>query len=311
MQNAARHLCECARWDTFQLQTHFPSARVLNPLRRTNGLTGLHFCSTIKNKKGGGYIKSFCFTVDDNIRFLKEITERHYKSIFDHPYLAMYKHLHEEFGLKIQLNLFYRMEGFDLSKMSDAYRGEWEDNADWIKLSFHSELENVDPYEASGYEEVYGDCRRVHQEIKRFASPAALAKTTTVHYCVLTEQGLKAVEDNGVLGLLGLYGDTENPRTSYGIEENKAQRIRDGEILKIGNVSFASIDIVLNCFSIEKILEQLGKMVERNGIRVMIHEQYFYSDYKKFQSNFEEKLQKTFSFLLEHGYQSSFFESLI
>ncbi len=45
----------------------------------------------------------FCFTVDDNIRFLKELTRNRYNSIFDHPYLAMYKRLHEEFGLKIQL----------------------------------------------------------------------------------------------------------------------------------------------------------------------------------------------------------------
>ena len=44
--------------------------------------------------------KTFCFTVDDNIRFLKEIAEKNYKSIFEHPYLAMYKRLHEEFDLK-------------------------------------------------------------------------------------------------------------------------------------------------------------------------------------------------------------------
>ena len=43
----------------------------------------------------------FCFTVDDNIRFLKEITENRYQSIFDHPYLAMYRRLHEEFDLKV------------------------------------------------------------------------------------------------------------------------------------------------------------------------------------------------------------------
>ena len=48
--------------------------------------------------------KTFCFTVDDNIRFLKEIAEKNYKSIFEHPYLAMYKRLHEDFDLKVQLN---------------------------------------------------------------------------------------------------------------------------------------------------------------------------------------------------------------
>ena len=44
-------------------------------------------------------MKWFCYTVDDNIRFLKEINERRPNSLFDHPYLAMYKRLHKQFGL--------------------------------------------------------------------------------------------------------------------------------------------------------------------------------------------------------------------
>ena len=262
-------------------------------------------------KKGGGLIKNFCFTVDDNIRFLKELTEKSYRSIFDHPYLAMYQRLHREFDLKIQLNLFYRMESFDLSLMSNAYYNEWKENSDWLKLSFHSERENYKPYESSGYDVVYEECKRAHEQIKRFASPAALANTTTIHYCLLTESGLRAVEDNGVVGLLGLFGTNEKPRTSYDIDEGNAARIRTGEILKIGNISFASIDIVLNCYSEEKILEQLAFISQRDCIKVMIHEQYFYEDYFRYQPEFEEKLRSTFSFLRENGYQSSFYESLL
>ena len=84
-------------------------------------------------------MKRFCFTVDDNIRFLKEITERKYGSLFEHPYLAVYKRLHDELGLKVQLNLFYRtIEGdFNLSQVTDKYYNEWKQNADWLKLSFH------------------------------------------------------------------------------------------------------------------------------------------------------------------------------
>ena len=59
-------------------------------------------------------MKTFCFTVDDNIRFFKEITEQGLGSIFEHPYLAMLRRLHERFGVKIQLNLFFKMEGFGL-----------------------------------------------------------------------------------------------------------------------------------------------------------------------------------------------------
>jgi tRNA nucleotidyltransferase (CCA-adding enzyme) len=41
--------------------------------------------------------KPACFTVDDNIRFLKELTQHPQNSLFDHPYLAMMKRLHELF----------------------------------------------------------------------------------------------------------------------------------------------------------------------------------------------------------------------
>lgn len=256
-------------------------------------------------------MEQLCFTVDDNIRFLKEITEKNYQSIFEHPYLAMYRRLHEEFGLKVQLNLFYRMEGFDLSQMRSAYSSEWEQNSDWLKMSFHSDFENVKPYQSSGYEEVYQDCGRVNAQIIRFASPAALAKTTTIHYCLITKEGLQALSDQKIEGLLGLFGDQENPRTSYGIEEREAERIREGEIQKIGEISFSAIDIVLNRFSKESILEQLENLLGRNCINVMIHEQYYYSDYKRYQPDFEGKLRTTFSFLNDHGYKSSFFEDLI
>ena len=249
--------------------------------------------------------------MDDNIRFLKEITENQYQSMFDHPYLAMYRRLHEAFGLKVQLNLFYRMDGFELSQMSDAYYEEWKANSDWLKLSFHSEWENVKPYESAGYEEVYDDCKRVQEQIIRFASPEALASTTTIHYCLLTEGGRKAMVDNGVLGLLGLFGNRQKPRTSYGIEECQAEKIRSGETLKIDNIAYASIDIILNCFSIQEVSEQLKHMSHRDCIRVMIHEQYFYPDYRNYQPEFEDKLRLAFSFFSEHGYRSSFYESLI
>ena len=255
--------------------------------------------------------KFFCFTVDDNIRFFKEITERGYGSIFEHPYLAMYKRLHERFDLKVQLNLFYRCDGFDLSMMSDAYKNEWAENADWLKMSFHSELENVRPYENSGYDEVKRDCENVHNEILRFAGEASLAKTTTVHYCATTREGLRALKDCGVDGLLGLFGNDLSPRTSYGLSNEIADKIRLGEFVPDDGIAFAGIDIVLNSFSEQLILEQLDGLLERNIIKVMIHEQYFYPDYFNYQPDFEKKLTAIFLRLYEEGYQSSFFENII
>lgn len=256
-------------------------------------------------------MKRFCFTVDDNIRVLEEITESAPLSIFDHPYLSMYKSLHEKFGLKVQLNLFYKSGDFDLSKMTDRYYNEWEENSDWLKLSFHSKIENVKPYETADYSEVYNDCKKVNDEICRFASPKALANTTTIHYCLLTNGGVKAMEDNGVSGLLGLFDTDEAPRYSYCIAEEDAKKIRRGEVVKKGKISYASIDIILNMFSVDEILEKLETLKSRKDIRVMIHEQYFYKDYVRHQPNFKEKLEETFRFLTDNGYESNFFENMI
>jgi len=256
-------------------------------------------------------MKTFCFTIDDNIRFLKEITEENMNSIFDHPYPAMLRRLHERFGIKIQLNLFYRMTDFDLSMASERYKSEWQENADWLKLSFHSDQENSFPYKNSGYDEVFHDCRAVHNEILRLASPASLAKTTTVHYCQTTPEGTRALADNGVKGLLGLFGTNEKPGTSYSLDDDMASDIRSGKILTQDGMAFAAIDMIINTVKLDAITPTLTPLLSRETLRVMIHEQYFYEDYKAYQPDFEEKLITVFSLLAKNSYESRFFEEML
>ena len=256
-------------------------------------------------------MKTFCFTVDDNIRFFEEIAKRGYESIFDHPYLLMLRRLHERFDLKVQLNLFYRSGDFSLADVSARYAAEWAACADWLKLSFHSREENLNPYENAGYGEVLADCRAVNGEILRFASPQTLAKTTTVHYCRTTPEGLLALRDCGIVGLLGLFGDGENPRTSYSINAPTAARIRDGETVVLEGIAMAPIDMVINRVALSDIAFTLSPLFSREQLHVMIHEQYFYEDYKAYQPDFEEKLLLVFSLLQENGYQSRFFEDML
>jgi hypothetical protein len=256
-------------------------------------------------------MKSYIFTVDDNIRFLAECARGEYSSIFSHPYMQTYRRLHEKYGVKVQLNLFYECEGFNLSDMPDSFKEELADASDWLKMSFHSRLENVKPYEESDYSEVYRDASRVHNEIKRFAGDSSLAKTTTVHYCRTTEEGRRALSELGILGLLGLFGTEDNPRSSYSLSEVLAERARRGETVDCDGVKYASIDLILNNLDIEKIPTALDSLAARECVRIMIHEQYFYPDYPRYQPNFEEKLELAFRLLSERGYKSAFFEDII
>ena len=255
--------------------------------------------------------KKFIFTIDDNIRFFREISVNNLKSIFMHPYVKMLKNLHEKFGVKIQLNLFYEDDSFNLSQFPDKYFEEWKNNADWLKLSFHSKEENICPYEDASYEQVDNECEQVQREILRFAGCDSLAQTTTIHYCQTTKEGLNALKDNGIKGLLGLYGNEEEPQKSYLTPDKNCCAIRKGEIVHVGGMAFAGIDIILNCFSVAENLQQLQALKNRNIIKLMIHEQYFYEDYLHYQANFQEKIETAFCFLESQDFTSCFFEELI
>jgi hypothetical protein len=255
---------------------------------------------------------NFCFTVDDNIRAFRAIAESGAQSLFDHPYFAMLRRLHETFDLKVQLNMFYQWGAFTLADMPDCYKAEFASASDWLKLSFHSKDETRRPYETSGYEEVFSDCAAVQREILRFAGEKSLAKTTTIHFCMLTEEGIRAMKENGVRGLLGLYGTMGAERVSYSIcDREKGDMLREGKILAVDGMHHAGIDIVLNNFDADGILSQLPGLKERESLRVMIHEQYFCEDYERYQPDFEEKLYRTFAALKAAGRESKFFEELI
>lgn len=254
--------------------------------------------------------KRFCFTIDDNIRFLHELTAKKMPSLFSHPYMQALKSLHEKYGVKMQLNLFYKTKDFALEDMDSSYYQEWQKNADWLKLSFHSKEENERPYQNAGYSEVYDDCQAVQKQIIRFAGGNSLAKTTTVHYCVTTHEGLCALKDNGVKGLLGLYGTQENPRVSYACSKEQGDKLRLGLIETYDGLAFLNIFAVLNRLTVDEIAKKLNNLQTEN-ISIMIHEQYFYPDYIAYQKDFVKKLETAFSLLIKQGYQSSFFEEMI
>ena len=255
--------------------------------------------------------KKAYFFIDDTIWAFRDIARQKPASIFDQPFLALMKEAHDKYGMKVQLNLFYECEGFCLSDMTDRYKDEWADSADWLKMSFHSRLENVRPYEESGFGEVFLDCFDVNGEIRRFAGENSLAKTTTIHYCALTDNGIDAVKSNGYKGLLGLYSTGDSPRVSYQNSTDEAEKLVCGELVERGGITYGAIDIVLNLFTKEENLRQISSLLDRSLIKIMIHEQYFYEDYRRYIPDFEEILSSSFELLTNSGYKSEFLEKVI
>ena len=170
--------------------------------RRAKGLSG---------RKAAMYI-------DDVIWVFRDLTRQRPKSMFGHPLLGALKEAHEQYGLKVQLNCFYRtdffygMDEFSLADMTETYKDEWQASKDWLRLGFHSYQEFPDyPFINSSYDDVAKAFGRVFGEVRRFAGEGVFTYALVGHWLPFSKDGCRALKDKGVK----LVASTDGPRYAY------------------------------------------------------------------------------------------------
>jgi len=108
--------------------------------------------------------KRYRFSTDDNILFLRDLSvnAHRFRSIFDNEYMSFWRQVHAKYGTKIHFNVYYQTEGFNLSQMPTKYKSEWQENSDWIRLTFHGLKDEPEkPYIKASYEELDRDFKLV------------------------------------------------------------------------------------------------------------------------------------------------------
>ena len=156
------------------------------------------------------------FYIDDTIWVLRDLTRTRQESMFDTPLLKVLKAAHDKYGLKVQLNLFYRTDSFygndefSLSDVTDAYRSEWEASSDWLKLAFHAKEEFPDyPHVNARYSDVYDLFKQIESEVFRFAGEKSFTYGICPHWVPVSEAGVRALYDCGVRIMDVTVGDVE------------------------------------------------------------------------------------------------------
>ena len=156
--------------------------------------------------------------IDDVIWVFRDLTRQRPKSLFGNPLLGALKEAHERYGLKVQLNCFYRtdffygIDEFSLADMTDAYRDEWRSSRDWLRLGFHAYQEFPDyPFINSGYADVATSFDRVFDSVKRFAGEDVFTYALVGHWLPFSKEGCRALRDRGVK----LVACTDGVRYAY------------------------------------------------------------------------------------------------
>lgn len=159
-------------------------------------------------------MKKAYFFIDDVIWCLRDLTQKRPKSLFDNPFFGMLKKAHDDYGMTVQLNLFYRTDffygskEFTLKDVTDAYKAEFEAASDWLKFGFHAKQEFPDfPYINADYEDVKMDCDAIFGEVRRFAGEKSISCVVVPHVLPISKDGTRALCDCGIKFISPSVGD--------------------------------------------------------------------------------------------------------
>ena len=275
------------------------------------------------------------FGIDDNIFFARDIAAKRYKSLFQSPYLGGLRKLNRKYGTKFVLNLFYATpeNDFNLSQFPVSYKGEWADNAHWLKLAFHAYAEFPDrPYQNCAPAKLAKDFDLVAEEILRFAGRAAYSPTTIPHWGMVHPTAWKVLAERGVRVLSGYFlpntgssyatqGESIGGEPSaasfgydvnYGLDSVRSEHLSRHDAMKdfASGMVFSKIDLVCNNVPPEQVASVLEPLArDPNTAEIMdlsTHEQYFWPFYFNYRPDHFKRLDAAIRFCTERGYEPVF-----
>ena len=270
--------------------------------------------------------KRYRFFIDDHIFFLDDIAQHAYSSIFDCFYLAELRRLHREYGMKVALNIFYRNDhgDFDLSRFPDRYRGEWADNADWLKLAFHaySEFPNR-PYQFEPPAKLAEDFDLVREQILRFAGEQTYSPPIVIHWAMTSPGCFQVLKERGVRTLSGQFiraetgpndppSPADSPDIGYSLDAEHSTYLVDHSVLHDfeHDITFHRGDVCFNLDSKEQVLAKLERRCENPHFNEVValasHEQYSFPFYANYIPDHFERMETGLRFVTERGYTPVF-----
>jgi len=261
------------------------------------------------------------FSIDDNSFWLRDVAREQYDSLFDCFYLKMLQRLNTEYGAKFTVNIYFEaqeefgQEQFFITDFPDRYRGEFEQSADWLGLTFHAYANKPDrPYQYASPDKLMDDMEKVHAQITRFAGEQSLVIPTVIHWGMVLPEALPALYDSGVRVLSGF----SNPSSfgfdvNYWLDDVRSEQLwRHDALMDFDSgIAFSRVDIVCNNRPVDEVAPTLAPLADDpNHAEIMdlfTHEQYFWDFYSSYIPDHPQRVETAIRWVTERGYKPVFF----
>lgn len=262
--------------------------------------------------------KRYRVAIDDNSFFLRDVTQQGYRSLFDCFYLKMLRDLNKKYGAKFTLNIYFTTgDDWNLRQFPDKYRGEWKDNADWLRLAFHAYANDPPrPYQDAPVEKLLTDLDLIAGEIRRFAGPETHSPPIVVHWGMTRPEAWRPLYERGSRVLGGYFRKNTSGQydVNYRVDDARCEWLSRHDLLKDfpSGIVFSKIDIIVNTTPLEKVVPTLEQAAndpcQGEILDMLTHEQYFWPYYKNYLPDHAQRMDRAIEFATSRGYKPVFLQ---
>ena len=211
---------------------------------------------SVEETKEDGIVSDDCYfhlSFDDTMVSLKNFTDdAQYESIFDEPFFAFLKSLHDQYGMKVSLYTYSDV----ICNVTDKYKSELKGASSWIKFGLHS-TSHYKRFNQATYQEGYNAWYSFVMDIYRITGTfESIDRMPRLHYWQGTEDALCGMRD-AICGPIGfLTSEHENPSYYLTNEQHMYIYNRDHLIDHKNGLIFLATDMRIDWFMSDYTTDQ-------------------------------------------------------
>ena len=181
---------------------------------------------------------------DDVSLCFKNLSTGEYTCLFDEPFFARLKELHEEYGARFSLYTYNDV----LNGVPNSFANQFATSSDWLKIGFHSNASGLSLANAS-YEQGMEYWNIFVANVERICGTTdSLDRLPRLEYFAGSQQALLGMRDAN-LGALGFLSADDN-RLSYYFDDSIMTYLYDNDYIKdeSNDLIFLSTDLRADWF---------------------------------------------------------------